>query len=81
MITLRRPRLTYPNDHHLARLRAYTRQAGLEIVDDHRRRFALPLPDHQTAERVVASSTFAAYTRRAPPVPPGGPHSGSRAPS
>jgi SAM-dependent methyltransferase len=55
MITLRRPRLAYPNDRHLARLRAYSRQARLEIVDDRRRRFALPLPDHEAAERFVAS--------------------------
>lgn len=55
MITLRRPRLTYPNDHHLTRLRTHSRQAGLEIVDDRRRRFALPLPDNEAAERFVAS--------------------------
>lgn len=55
MITLRRPRLAYPNDRHLTRLRAYSRQAGLEIVDDQRRRLALPLPDREAAERFVAS--------------------------
>ncbi len=55
MITLRRARLDYPNDRRLIRLSAYSRQAGLEIVDDRRRRFALPLPDHETARRFVAS--------------------------
>ena len=55
MITLRRPRLAYPNDRHLTRLRTHTHQAGLAIVDDRRRRFALPLPDNQAAERFVAS--------------------------
>jgi SAM-dependent methyltransferase len=55
LITLRRPRLAYPNDRHLTRLGAYSRRAGLEIADDHRRRFALPLPNPEAAERFVAS--------------------------
>lgn len=55
MVALRRPRLAYPNDRQLTRLRTYSRQAGLEVVDDRRRRFALPLPDHEAAERFVTS--------------------------
>lgn len=55
MIALRRTHLAYPNDRDLTRLRTHTRQAGLDIVDDRRHRFALPLPDDGTAERFVAS--------------------------
>lgn len=55
MIALRRTHLAYPNDWHLTRLRTHIHRAGLEIVDDRRRRFALPLPDGGAAERFVAS--------------------------
>lgn len=55
MITLRRTRLAYPNDRALLRLRAAATAAGLEPVEDRRRRFDLPLPDSGAAERFIAS--------------------------
>lgn len=55
MTALRRPRLAYPNDRQLTRLRAHSHKAGLDIVYDRRRRFALPLPDNEAAERFIAS--------------------------
>lgn len=55
MIALRRTHLAYPNDRDLTRLRTHTTRVGLDIVDDRRRRFDLPLPDDSAAERFVAS--------------------------
>lgn len=55
MLALRRPRLSYPNDLRLTDLRSHSQQAGLEVVDDRRRRFSLPLPDREAAARFVAS--------------------------
>lgn len=55
MVVLRRTRLAYPNDWPLGRLRAHSAHAGLDIVDDRRRRFALPLPDRGATDRFTSS--------------------------
>ena len=55
MWRLRRTHLAYPNDWRLARLRAAAGRAGLAVVDDRRRRFALPLGSGADAGRFVES--------------------------
>ena len=55
LAALRRSHLAYPNDWKLARLRTAAARAGLEVVDDQRRRFELPFPHPAAAHRFVAS--------------------------
>lgn len=55
MVTLRQTHLAYPNDRQLAHLSAHARGAGLSIVEDCRRRFALPLPDSEVGRLFVRS--------------------------
>ncbi len=55
MAVLHRTHLGYPNDRQIARLPAACARAGLEVVDDRRLRFELPLPDEAAAHRFVAS--------------------------
>jgi SAM-dependent methyltransferase len=55
MFSARRTHLAYPNDGPLVRLRRAAAVAGLEVTEDRRRRFVLPLPDAEAAERFVSS--------------------------
>lgn len=55
MLRLRRTHLAYPNDWSVARLRRHAARCGLRVVDDRRRRFALPLDIAADAERFVSS--------------------------
>lgn len=55
MVALHRSRLGYPNDRDLARLAARMSRAGLTVIDDRRRRFALPLTDRDTGRVFVRS--------------------------
>lgn len=52
---LRQPRLTYPNDRDLRRLRHRASQHGLSVDLEERRRFALPITTADTADRFVDS--------------------------
>lgn len=55
MVPLRRTHLGYPNDGRLRHLAGPAGRAGLRIVDDRRRRFALPIPDGATGRLFVRS--------------------------
>lgn len=55
MVALRRSHLGYPNDRALAHLAARMDAAGLTVVDDRRRRFALPIVDADTGRLFVRS--------------------------
>jgi hypothetical protein len=55
MLALRRSHLAYPNDRALARLATVTGAAGLRVVDDRRRRFALPMSHPDTGRLFVRS--------------------------
>lgn len=55
MAALGRTHLAYPNDWRLTRLRACAARANLQVVDDRRRRFELPLDSEAAANRFVAS--------------------------
>ncbi len=54
MVALRRTHLDYPNDRKLRALGG-RRRDGFQVVDDRRRRFAVPVPDAVTATRFVDS--------------------------
>lgn len=55
LVALRRPRLSYPNQHLGRRLVPYGSRNGLEVVRDDRRRFAHHIASRRAAERFVDS--------------------------
>ncbi len=55
MLAVRRARLTYPNDRLVGRLPDRLGAAGLTVIDDRRRRFALPIADAAMGRLFVRS--------------------------
>lgn len=55
MVLLRRTHLAYPNDRGSVRLPAALARAGLEVVDDERRRFVVRFDDEEAVAEFVRS--------------------------
>jgi SAM-dependent methyltransferase len=55
MVALHRTHLAYPNDWPFIRLSQLAGRAGLQVLEDRRRRFQLPLLDEAAADQFVQS--------------------------